>query len=138
MSRKQKLRESKIVLYYTSGNGSCKKALQWFNEHEIEISPKKIHYISKTDLTHALSLSETGFYELLKQADRCEPSVEKAIHNILEMSFNDSITFILEHPEVLKVPLIIDEKKLIIGYNSETIRTFIPRNYRGLESINRL
>ncbi|MDC0826963.1 ArsC/Spx/MgsR family protein [Lactococcus petauri] len=107
------MRDSKTVLYYTLGNGACRKALQWVNDHEIEIRPKEIHYISKTDLTHALSFSETGFYELLKQLNQCEPSVEKAIYNVFEMSSNDSIIFILEHPEVLKAPLIVDAKKLL-------------------------
>lgn len=43
---------------------------------KLKFSPGEINYISKIDLTHALSLSETGFYELLKQADRCEPSAD--------------------------------------------------------------
>lgn len=114
-------------------NGSCKKALQWFNDHEIEIPPNKIHYISKTDLTHVLSFSETGFHELLKQADRCEPSVEKAIHNILEMSFNDSITFILGYPEVLKVSLIIDGKNLLLDI---TLKQFEPLFRETIGDVN--
>lgn len=122
-----------IILYYTLSNESCRKALKWFKDHEIEIFKKRIRYISKKDLIHALSISEYGFYELLKRPEQCEISIQRAIGKIFDMSFNDSLNFIMAHPEVLRVPLMIDKNNVITGYNSETIRTFIPKDYRNVK-----
>ena len=46
------------------------------------------------------------------------------------MSLNDLIDFIYKNPSCLKRPIIVDDKKIQVGYNSEEIRTFIPRARR--------
>jgi hypothetical protein len=35
-----------------------------------------------------------------------------------------------DNPGLLRIPLIIDEKRLQVGYNEEEIRKFLPRKYR--------
>ena len=54
---------------------------------------------------------------------------------IKNMKFNDSINFILGHTEVLKTPIIIDDHKLMTGFNPEEIRKFIPQSYRRLSMV---
>lgn len=46
------------------------------------------------------------------------------------MTFNDSIEYILKNPDVLKSPIILAKKKLLVGYDSEKIRMFIPQKKR--------
>lgn len=122
-----------IVLYYSLSNSSCKKAMQWFKEHHIEFCEKKIREISREDLLHALYLSENGFPDLLKRTSQCESEVKNLIKQCQSLSFNEAINFVLEHPQILKLPFMIDEKRLVLGYNVETIRSFIPRVYRNVE-----
>ncbi|GAB7391727.1 ArsC/Spx/MgsR family protein [Lactococcus garvieae] len=119
-----------IILYYTLRNSSCVKTLEWFQYQEIEILKKRVELISRKDLLHALSLTEKGFTELLKNNKTSTPHLRKLINSINSMSFNDAVEFILEYPEVLKLPLIFSEKKLVIGYNSENIRIFVPHKNR--------
>ena len=40
------------------------------------------------------------------------------------------ITFIKNNPSVLRRPIIVDDKRVQVGYNEEEIRTFIPRARR--------
>lgn len=47
-----------------------------------------------------------------------------------KMDFNDTVDFILKHTELLKTPILIDKNKLMIGFNAEDIRKFIPKNRR--------
>jgi regulatory protein spx len=35
-----------------------------------------------------------------------------------------------ENPELLKTPLILEGNKLLVGYNKEQIRIFLPKIYR--------
>ncbi|WP_081165175.1 ArsC/Spx/MgsR family protein [Lactococcus garvieae] len=120
-----------IVLYYTLSNISCRKAINWFHEKEIPIAEKNISDISKSDLIHTLRLSENGFLDLLRRPAQCKDFMKSMIEDVLEMSFNDSVKFILSHPEILRLPLIIDKNKYIVGYNTEKIRIFISRAYRN-------
>jgi regulatory protein spx len=43
---------------------------------------------------------------------------------------------ISENPQVLRRPIIMDEKRLHVGYNEEEIRAFLPRTVRILENVD--
>lgn len=127
------IEEKMIIIYYSLSNSSCRKAIQWFKERKIEVIQKRVSQISKTDLLKALSLSENGFSDILKRISQCDSEVEQSIQEISTLSFNEAITYTLKHPEILKIPLMLDENKLVLGYNTDTIRVFIPKSHRRLE-----
>lgn len=112
-----------IKIYYSTRNSSSKKAVEWFKNKGIAISAKRIQHISKEDLMHVLSMSEQGFTDILKKTGKCNSNIER-------MKFSEGVLFIQNHVELLKLPIIIGKNKLMIGYNSEEIRKFIPKNYR--------
>ncbi len=121
-----------IRFYYENSNSSSKKALEWFEKKHINCSTKRIRYISRDDLLLALTLSNNGFSDILKSNGKIGFGSEKMMNEIKNMKFNDSINFILGHTEVLKTPIIIDDHKLMTGFNPEEIRKFIPQSYRRL------
>lgn len=121
-----------IRFYYENSNSSSKKALKWFENRHINCSPKRIRYISREDLLLALALSNNGFSDILKSNGKIGFESEKMMEEIKSMKFNDSINFILGHTEILKTPIIIDDHKLMTGFNPEEIRKFIPQSYRKL------
>lgn len=119
-----------IVCYYNIRNSSCRKAMGWFRDRNIQIKEKKIERITRSDLLTALSLSDEGFLDLLKNPNISATELKNRITKILSMSFNESVDFVLQHPEVLRLPLIFGENKLVLGYNIDDIRVFIPNNQR--------
>ena len=40
------------------------------------------------------------------------------------------MNFILDNPSVLKRPIIVDDKRMQVGYNDEEIRIFVPKRLR--------
>lgn len=122
-----------IIIYYSISNNSSKNALKWFKNKKIDVLQKRVEQISRKDLLHALTLSDNGISELLKQSIKASEHSQTLIQKILSLSFEESVELILKHPEVLKLPLIIGEKKINVGYNTENIRTFIPKKHRSLE-----
>ena len=122
-----------VVVYYDLTNGSCRKTRHWFRERHIEIQERRVDYISKNDLLHALFLSEEGFFELLKRPSRCDERVKVLLEKVYSLSFNEALQFILEHVELLKTPLIFDDHSLVIGYNAEAIRVFISSAQRKIQ-----
>lgn len=121
-----------IVLYYNLSSSSCIRALDWFRSHGIEIHKERINNISRESLIQALTLTENGFSDLLKNKGNNQGKVQCMISDVQSMTFNEGISFILRHPELLKVPLTISENKLAVGYNAENLRVFISKKYRDI------
>ena len=46
------------------------------------------------------------------------------------MSTHELIQFIQKNPAILKRPIIMDEKRFLVGYNDDEIRAFIPKEQR--------
>ncbi|WP_416274272.1 ArsC/Spx/MgsR family protein [Lactococcus formosensis] len=59
-------------------------------------------------------------------------------NTIYNMTFDEYINYIIGNPELLKSPIIIDDSKLLIGFNSDNIRQFLPSFYRKLGKNNSL
>ena len=49
---------------------------------------------------------------------------------------NDFYRIVQEQPGLLRRPIMIDEKRLQIGFNEDEIRRFLPREVRALELRN--
>jgi regulatory protein spx len=41
---------------------------------------------------------------------------------------------ITSNPRILKSPILIDEKRLQVGYKEDDIRAFLPRSVRNVEN----
>lgn len=122
-----------IRFYYDFRNASSRKAIEWFKSMNIEISTKRIQNIPREELLHALYLSERGFTDILKGKGKAGSDIERMKNEVQQMNFSDALDFILVHTDLLKVPIILDENKLMIGFNSEEIRKFTSRAYRRFE-----
>lgn len=99
----------------------------------IEISTKRIQNIPREELLHALYLSGRGFTDILKGKGKAGSDVERMKNEVQQMNFSEAVDFILVHTDLLKAPIILDENKLMIGFNSEEIRKFTSRVYRRFE-----
>ncbi|WP_232245092.1 ArsC/Spx/MgsR family protein [Lactococcus lactis] len=47
-----------------------------------------------------------------------------------QISTEQMIQFILKNQQLLRSPITFDDRRLLIGYNNEDIRTFIPWRLR--------
>lgn len=123
-----------INFYYRSSSYSSRKATNWFVMNNITVLKKRIEMISKEDLIYILSLTENGFSDILKRPNgsQNENLIEKKVSSIDLMKFEEGVDYILRNPEVLKSPIIVEKRKLLIGFNLEELRIFIPRIKRKL------
>ncbi|MHC5924173.1 ArsC/Spx/MgsR family protein, partial [Streptococcus pyogenes] len=53
-----------------------------------------------------------------------------------ELSISQLIDLIETYPSLLRRPIILDKKRMQIGFNEDEIRAFLPRNYRKQELKN--
>ncbi|MDU1789098.1 transcriptional regulator Spx [Streptococcus thermophilus] len=54
--------------------------------------------------------------------------------DIDELSVSEVIDLIQENPRILKSPILIDDKRLQVGYKEDDIRAFLPRSIRNVEN----
>ena len=43
---------------------------------------------------------------------------------------------LVKNPSVIKLPIIIDEKKIVIGFNEREIRCFLSKEYRRMQLLD--
>jgi regulatory protein spx len=120
-----------IQIYTTPSCSSCRKAKKWFEEHRIEYREKNIFNIklTKDDIFLMLKNTENGFDDII--STRSKVFQEQNL-DIEDMSMRDLTDFIIKNPSVLRRPIIIEDKKMQVGYNEDEIRTFIPKRLREI------
>lgn len=121
-----------IKIYYSPSCASCRKVKQWFDEQNIPYVG--IDIFSKTlkeeDIKEMIVKSIDGTDEII--SPRSKIVTENNI-DFDSMTISELISFIKKNPSVLRRPIIVDDRRIQVGYNSEEIRTFIPRLRRMAE-----
>lgn len=110
-----------VKLFVKSSCNSSRKARDYFSTNEIPHNFYRLHKegITEADLKQILSLTEDGVEEIIRTA------VSKEYE---DKSLKEFISAAVENPhEMLKTPIMLDEGKLLVGFNEEDIRLFIPR-----------
>lgn len=120
-----------VEIFTTPSCSSCRKAKKWFEEHKIPYKEKNLfnHRITEDDIINMLKNSENGFEDII--STRSKIFKENNL-NVDDMSFNELKDFIIEHPSILKRPIIIAPNKMQVGYNDEEIRIFLPKRLREI------
>lgn len=118
-----------ITIYTTPSCSSCRKAKKWMDNFGLEYREKNLFVtpITENELKYILEKTENGTDDIISK--RSKIIMESDI-DIDSMTIKELFNFIRENPSVLKRPIIIDDRKLQIGYNDEEIRVFIPRELR--------
>jgi len=118
-----------IRIYTAASCASCRKVKAWLKEHNIPYKEKNIFstLLREDELKELLERSENGTDDIISKRSKI---IRENKVNIEDMSVNELIHFIQKNPSILKRPIIIDERRFQVGYNSEEIRAFIPRELR--------
>lgn len=115
-----------VKIYYRESCGSSRRAISWFERYSIEVEKCKLSRLDKKDFVKILSLSERGIINVIKKSKKNSLLLEA----MSEMQISEAIDFLLLHTYLLQSPIILVGQKLLIGYNEEEIRKFLPKEYR--------
>ena len=81
--------------------------------------------LTKEEILTILSKTENGVESIVSKKNR----YAKALNcDIDELSVSEVIDLIQENPRILKSPILIDDKRLQVGYKEDDIRAFLPRS----------
>ncbi|MDA9472719.1 Arsenate reductase [Enterococcus sp. 5H] len=75
-------------------------------------------------------MTEDGTEEIISTRSKV---FQKLNMDLDELPLQDLLTLVKENPGLLRRPIMIDEKRLQVGFNEDEIRRFLPRGVRQLE-----
>ena len=119
--------------YTVSSCTSCKKAKNWLNAHQLSYNEHNLgkEAITKEEILDILTNTENGVASIVWSKNRYAKSLDCDID---ELSVSEVIDIITANPRILKSPILIDEKRLQVGYKEDDIRAFLPRAVRNVEN----
>ncbi len=120
-----------IRIYTAPSCASCRKVKSWLKEQNIPYVEKNIFstLLRKSELKELLERSENGTDDIISKRSKI---IKENKVDVNDMTTNELIEFIQNNPSILKRPIIMDERRFQVGFNSEEIRAFIPRELRKL------
>lgn len=121
-----------VTIYTQSSCSSSRKALKWLKENNIAYTEKRItsQPLTLTEFKNILSMTEDGTDEIIAINSNDFKNLDLDIE---QLSIQQLYELIQKHPRMLRSPILLDEKRIQIGYNEMDIRRFIPRKIRKFE-----
>lgn len=77
-----------------------------------------------------LRMTENGTEEIISTLSRTFQNLKI---NLDDLSIDQLIDLVEKNPSLLRRPIIMDDRRLQVGYNEDEIRRFLPRKVRRLE-----
>jgi regulatory protein spx len=125
----------KAIIITGSSSLSTKKAKEWFVKNKIPYVERNVakEPITLSELQKILRMTVDGTDEIIAKRSK----VYKELNvNLDELPLTELLELFQQNPGLLKTPIIMDEKRLQVGYNEDEIRQFIPRKTRKKQWLN--
>ncbi len=125
------------VLFYTSpGCASCRKAKKWLEDNHINFVEKNIfsNLLSEAEIKYLLSRCENGTEDIISTRSKAYLTLKDGLD---DMSVVELTRFIQRNPSVLKRPIMLSERNMVVGYDDDEITAMVPVSRRR-DELNRI
>ena len=121
-----------VTLYTSPSCTSCRKARAWLEEHNIPFEERNIfsNPLNVDEIKQILQMTEDGTEEIISKRSKIFQDLDIDLD---ELPLQKLYTLIQKNPGLLRRPIIMDSKRLQVGYNEDEIRRFLQRDVRALE-----
>lgn len=121
-----------VTLYTSPSCTSCRKAKAWLEEHNIPYRERNIFSepLSIEEIKEVLRMTEDGTDEIISTRSKAFQELDVQLD---AMPLQNLYQLIQTNPGLLRRPILIDEKRLQVGYNDDEIRRFLPRKVRTFQ-----
>ena len=121
-----------VTLYTSPSCTSCRKANAWLQENGIPFKERNIFSepLNIDEIKNILRMTEDGTEDIISKRSK---AYSKLNVDLDELPMKQLYKLISKNPGLLRRPIIVDEKRLQVGYNEDEIRRFLPRQVRELE-----
>ncbi|EDL63734.1 MULTISPECIES: transcriptional regulator SpxA [Bacillaceae] len=121
-----------VTLFTSPSCTSCRKAKAWLEDHEIPYNERNVFSepLSIDEIKEILRMTEDGTDEIISTRSK---TFQKLNVELDALPLQNLFELIQQNPGLLRRPIIMDEKRLQVGYNEDEIRRFLPRRVRTFQ-----
>lgn len=121
-----------VTIFTAPSCTSSRKAKAWLEEYDISYKERNIFSkpLTKREIRSILRMTENGTGDIISNRSKAFQDLDVDIEDLTMMELVDLIQ---QSPGLLRRPIMLDEKRIQIGYNADEIRRFLPREVRALE-----
>ncbi|MFS8630456.1 MAG: transcriptional regulator Spx [Bacillales bacterium] len=120
------------ITIFGTDSKSTRKARQWFKKNGVPYEERNImkEPLTESELQKILHLTMDGTDEIISTRSKV---YQKLDVDIDQLPLKELFELIQKNPGLLRRPIILDEKRLQVGYNEDEIRRFLPRKVRTFQ-----
>ena len=109
-----------VTLYTSPSCTSCRKARAWLEEHNIPFEERNIfsNPLNVDEIKQILQMTEDGTEEIISKRSKIFQDLDIDLD---ELPLQKLYTLIQKNPGLLRRPIIMDSKRLQVGYNEDEI-----------------
>lgn len=121
-----------VTLYTSPSCTSYRKARAWLEANAIPYKERNVFKepLTRDEIKNILRMTEDGTEEIISTRSKLFSELDISLD---DLSLGELIEMIQKQPALLKRPLMIDEKRMQVGYNEDEIRRFLPHEVRQAE-----
>ncbi|MFD0048673.1 transcriptional regulator Spx [Actinomycetes bacterium NPDC127524] len=121
-----------VNIYTTPSSLACRKAKSWLQKNNIPYKERNLYAqpLSVNEIKEILRKTEGGTDEIISTRSKKFKNMKIDINNT---PLNELCSIIQKNPDLLRRPIIFDEKNLHTGYNEEEMGRFLPRQVRHVQ-----
>lgn len=116
---------------------SCRKARAWLIDYEVAFDERNIitSPLTRDELMNILSHTENGTEDIISTRSKVFQKLNIDVDNL---TIEELIQLISEYPNLLRRPIIMDNKHMQIGFNEDEIRAFCLVTIESKNCVKRL
>ncbi|MBF0843325.1 transcriptional regulator Spx, partial [Streptococcus danieliae] len=102
-------------------------------QHQLSYKEKNIGKdgLTREELMAILAKTDNGVASIVSSKNRYAKSLGVDLE---DLPLSEVVDLILANPRILKSPIMVDAKRLQVGYKEDDIRAFLPRSVRNVEN----
>ena len=120
-----------IILYTSPGCASCRKAKQWLKDNQLPFVEKNIFttMLKEDEIKYLLSRCENGTEDIISVRSKAFQQLDCDIE---DLSVSRLVEIVKKSPSILKRPIMISEKSMVVGYDDDEITAMVPQALRNI------
>uniref|UniRef100_UPI00359C982B Spx/MgsR family RNA polymerase-binding regulatory protein n=1 Tax=Lactococcus garvieae TaxID=1363 RepID=UPI00359C982B len=123
-----------LKIYTISSNQETKEAERWLYAHKVKFIEVDIlkELVSTEEILRIVSLTEHGVEEIVETETRAYTRLNL---NFKDLKLEDFMELLEENATLLKVPLMLDEKQLQIGFDEDKMQRFLEKSSKKVTDL---
>ncbi len=125
-----------LKIYTIPSNQETKEAESWLYAHKVKFIEVDIlkELVSTEEILQIISLTEHGVEEIISTETRAYTRLNL---NFDDLQLEDFMVLLEENATLLKIPLMLDEKQLQIGFDENQMQRFLEKPHNKITDLEK-